>query len=287
LLLHFRSKPTIAVVAVVTLVVPLQAVAAQRHRVHRQAQRHRVQSHRGPARSLSASRPQARKRDGGAGWIPKRIHAGSQSHHARAESRAGRARRGAPAGAASNFNAALTLNVFGPGTHRRAHTAHAAGDPGDTISDFKFSPATITIHVGDTITWTNVGPTEHTATANNGSFNTGILKKGASASHTFTQAGTFAYICTIHPFMHGTVVVVGNTASSTPTTSAPATTTPTSSPSTSATTASNSTSSGSSAPATSGAATLPVTGLGLERVAAAGALLLGAGLLIRRKLRTR
>ena len=91
-----------------------------------------------------------------------------------------------------------------------SHTAHAASDPADIISDFKFSPATITIHVGDTITWTNNGPAPHTATASNGSFDTGNLNKGQSASHTFTQAGTFAYICSIHPFMHGTVVVLAN-----------------------------------------------------------------------------
>jgi plastocyanin len=176
----------------------------------------------------------------------------------------------------------LSLHVSGPGERRRAH---AAGDPGDTISDFKFTPATITIHVGDTITWTNAGPTEHTATASDGSFNTGILKKGASASHTFAQAGTYAYICTIHPFMHGTVVVLANTAT-TPSTTTPAATPATSSRS-STTTPSSSPSPGSTQPAQSSGATLPVTGLDLEGVSVAGVLLFGAGALIRRKVRTR
>jgi plastocyanin len=103
-----------------------------------------------------------------------------------------------------------------------ARKAHAASDPADTISDFKFTPGTLTIHVGDTVTWTNDGPTDHTATANDGSFNTGTLKKGRSASHTFTKAGTFAYICAIHPFMKGTIVVQASTASTTtPTTTSP------------------------------------------------------------------
>ena len=70
-----------------------------------------------------------------------------------------------------------------------------------------FFPQTVTIHVGDTVTWTNAGPSEHSATAYDHSFNTGLLKKGSSASHTFTQAGTVTYFCSIHPFMHGTVVV--------------------------------------------------------------------------------
>ena len=106
-------------------------------------------------------------------------------------------------------------------------TADVAGDPGVTIADFHFSPASTTIHVGDTITWSNSGPSSHTATASNGSFNTGILKKGQSASHTFTQPGTYAYVCQIHPFMHGTIVVLASTTStSTSATTTPAATTP-------------------------------------------------------------
>ena len=88
--------------------------------------------------------------------------------------------------------------------------AHAASDPADTIADYSFSPATITVNVGDTVTWTNQGKQPHTATASDGSFNTGTLHTGQSGSHTFTKAGTFAYICSIHPFMHGTVVVQGS-----------------------------------------------------------------------------
>jgi LPXTG-motif cell wall-anchored protein len=86
--------------------------------------------------------------------------------------------------------------------------AVAAASTGVTISDFKFSPAGVTVNVGDTVTWSNNGPTGHSATASDGSFDTGILDKGSSGSHTFTQAGTFNYICTPHPFMKGTVTVV-------------------------------------------------------------------------------
>jgi LPXTG-motif cell wall-anchored protein len=85
--------------------------------------------------------------------------------------------------------------------------AIAAASTGVTISDFKFAPGTVTVNVGDTVTWSNSGPTGHSATANDGSFDTGILQKGSSGSHTFSQAGTFSYICTPHPFMKGTVVV--------------------------------------------------------------------------------
>ncbi|HEX2233019.1 MAG TPA: cupredoxin family copper-binding protein [Thermoleophilaceae bacterium] len=78
-----------------------------------------------------------------------------------------------------------------------------------TITDFKFSPASITVNVGDTVTWTNQGPTQHSATASNGSFDTGTFPRGQSRSHTFHAPGSFSYICTPHPFMKGTVTVRG------------------------------------------------------------------------------
>jgi amicyanin len=85
--------------------------------------------------------------------------------------------------------------------------AVAAASGSVTISDFSFSPGTITINQGDTVTWVNNGPTPHSATSSSGVFDTGIFSKGQSRSHTFNEAGTFAYICTPHPFMKGTVVV--------------------------------------------------------------------------------
>ena len=71
----------------------------------------------------------------------------------------------------------------------------------------QFSPSSVTVNVGDTVTWTNNGPTAHSATASNGSFDTGTFPRGQSRSHTFDAAGTFSYICTPHPFMKGTVTV--------------------------------------------------------------------------------
>ena len=161
----------------------------------------------------------------------------------------------------------------------RPATAHAANDTSVTISDFKFTPASITIHVGDTVTWTNNGPSAHTATANNGSFNTGVLQKGHSGSHTFTTAGTFTYICQIHPFMHGTVVVLANTTSTT--TTPKTTTTPTTSTPTTTTPASTTPSSSTSA----SAGELPMTGFAATATVLAGIVLAGLGLVIRKKLR--
>jgi plastocyanin len=86
--------------------------------------------------------------------------------------------------------------------------AVAAADTGVTIVDFEFQARSVTVNVGDTVTWTNNGPTPHSATADDGSFDTGIMDAGQSGSHTFDAAGTFSYICTPHPNMTGTVTVV-------------------------------------------------------------------------------
>jgi hypothetical protein len=75
-----------------------------------------------------------------------------------------------------------------------------------SIVDFAFEPATVTINVGDSVTWTNDGDAPHTATAE-GEFDTGILNSGESDSVTFNEAGEFDYICSVHPDMTGTVVV--------------------------------------------------------------------------------
>ena len=76
------------------------------------------------------------------------------------------------------------------------------------ISGFSFSPASITVAVGDTITWSDSDAQAHTATADDGSFDTGaIAGSGGTGSATFATAGTFPYHCKIHPTMTGTVTV--------------------------------------------------------------------------------
>ena len=75
------------------------------------------------------------------------------------------------------------------------------------IADFAFAPASITINAGDRVTWTNSDAVAHTATATNGSFDTGDIDQGQSATVRFTQAGTYRYLCTPHPTMTGTIRV--------------------------------------------------------------------------------
>jgi plastocyanin len=76
------------------------------------------------------------------------------------------------------------------------------------ISDFAYDPDPVTIQVGGKVIWLNEDATPHTATAEDGSFNTGVLEEGKLKSETFKEAGTFTYICTIHPGMKGVVEVV-------------------------------------------------------------------------------
>lgn len=91
-----------------------------------------------------------------------------------------------------------------------AQTAHAASHAAGhdiTISNFAFSPKDLTISAGSKVTFTNADSAPHTATADNGSFDTGRLNQGQAASLTFSAAGTYTYFCAFHPNMKGTITV--------------------------------------------------------------------------------
>ena len=87
-----------------------------------------------------------------------------------------------------------------------------------TISDYQFSPDTITIAKNTPVRWSNGGAVSHTATADSGSFDSGPLggtgtdpygtpMQGGKYDHTFAIAGTFTYHCLIHSVMRGAVIV--------------------------------------------------------------------------------
>lgn len=76
-----------------------------------------------------------------------------------------------------------------------------------SITNFAFTPATLTVKVGDTVTWTNRDEEPHTVVADDGSFHSPGMDANATYSYTFTKIGNVDYICSIHPFMHGTVTV--------------------------------------------------------------------------------
>jgi plastocyanin len=70
-----------------------------------------------------------------------------------------------------------------------------------------FQPATITVNAGDTVVWTNKDAFPHTATAQDKSFDSGEIGVAKSWKLVARKKGTFAYICTYHPTMKGTLVV--------------------------------------------------------------------------------
>jgi len=78
-----------------------------------------------------------------------------------------------------------------------------------TMAGISFSPATITIAVGSTVTWKNNDGIAHTTTSDTGVWDTGNMAAGSTKTTTFTTAGTFPYHCTYHASMgmRGTVVV--------------------------------------------------------------------------------
>ena len=92
--------------------------------------------------------------------------------------------------------------------------ADPTGDgPEDRVemTDFAFTPESLTIDVGTTVTWENVAPgTIHTSNSDDELWVSGTLNEGDEFSFTFEEAGTFTYFCTIHPdIMTGSVVVEG------------------------------------------------------------------------------
>jgi plastocyanin len=78
-----------------------------------------------------------------------------------------------------------------------------------TIKNFAFRPANIRVKVGTRVTWTNGDQDPHDVTSqhSSGPLRSGILHKGNTYKYTFRKTGRYAYLCTIHPFMTGTVVV--------------------------------------------------------------------------------
>jgi plastocyanin len=80
-------------------------------------------------------------------------------------------------------------------------------NPNVSIKNFAFSASTLKVAAGVTVKWTNNDATTHTVTANDGSFDSGPIAPGGSFTKQFNTKGTFAYHCSIHPMMTGSVQV--------------------------------------------------------------------------------
>jgi plastocyanin len=111
------------------------------------------------------------------------------------------ARRGLPWLAAGLLLCAAGL-AFGAPPARPAPATHTVVADATT-----FQPATITVKVGDTITWTNKDMFPHTATSKAGGFDSGVIMAGKSWTFTAKKKGSFPYECVLHPTMKGTLRV--------------------------------------------------------------------------------
>lgn len=109
------------------------------------------------------------------------------------------------------FLGVASLLFLGASCYKSSNTPATSSAPVTTnqvtISNFAFSPQTITVSPGTTVTWTNNDSTTHTVTSDNNSFNSNQLAPGNNFQFTFANTGTFSYHCSIHTNMTGQVIV--------------------------------------------------------------------------------
>ena len=95
-------------------------------------------------------------------------------------------------------------------TKKKKSSKPPAGGMAVSMQNITFSPNNLSVKMGDTVTWTNDESIGHDVTAEDGSFKSGApggLKQGDTFEHAFDKAGSFAYNCTVHPNMTGTIEV--------------------------------------------------------------------------------
>ncbi len=103
--------------------------------------------------------------------------------------------------------------VFGMGTiavSQKNFLANAQEKPATTevkIDNFSFGPATLTVPVGTSVTWTNRDDIPHTVVSTEGVFKSKVLDTDEKFTFTFSKAGNYPYFCSIHPKMTGKVIV--------------------------------------------------------------------------------
>jgi plastocyanin len=100
----------------------------------------------------------------------------------------------------------LTL-LLSAGTPRGSATPAQAASAEVKVDNFSFGPATLTVAVGTTVTWTNRDDIPHTVVSTDKVFKSKVLDTDEKFSFTFSKAGTYPYFCSIHPKMTGSVVV--------------------------------------------------------------------------------
>ena len=107
--------------------------------------------------------------------------------------------------------ACMALGLVGAGCGDDDDDGGGSGGGGGaqvSMEGIAFNPSEVSVGVGDTVTWTNNESVAHDVTADSfSSGEPGGMMSGDTFEHTFEEAGTFDYVCTVHPGMEGTVTV--------------------------------------------------------------------------------
>ncbi|HEX2173838.1 MAG TPA: cupredoxin domain-containing protein, partial [Dehalococcoidia bacterium] len=141
--------------------------------------------------------------------VPSDILKGSTCAPVGVSKDAGEPSTGPPAAAGEQVGTPIAAPAEATETSAPGELADGEASEGTSveIKDYAFNPPTLTVPAGSTVTWTNVDAVPHTATAQDGSFDSGNLNPGQSFAFTFPTPGSHPYVCQYHAGMQGTIVV--------------------------------------------------------------------------------
>ncbi len=108
-------------------------------------------------------------------------------------------------GTSASSDSMAAHRAVNAGPVKTAQKPAAADEVG--IGDFEFIPATLTVPVGTTVTWTNRDGEAHTVNSTTGAFKSSPMDTDEKFSFKFTVPGTYPYYCRLHPEMKGQIVV--------------------------------------------------------------------------------
>jgi plastocyanin len=98
----------------------------------------------------------------------------------------------------------LMLWISGASNPSAAKTAESTKI---VVKDFMFTPTSLTVKVGSTVTWTNLDDEPHTVVSDTGLFRSGAMDTNEGFSFKFDKQGSYRFMCSIHPRMVGTIIV--------------------------------------------------------------------------------
>ena len=103
--------------------------------------------------------------------------------------------------------AVISMAALGWGATGAPVWADSPSTPQILIKDFMFSPTSLTVKAGTTVTWSNKDDEPHTVVSDTGLFRSGAVDTDETFTFKFDRPGTYHFTCSIHPRMVGTIVV--------------------------------------------------------------------------------